>query len=246
MQINLNRRQIGLAALAGAIGPAVAPKIARAAQTAPAVQKLPVPPPDVGVQVAVLIDQNVTEIDFIGPWEAFSSTGGGKDFGFELFTVSPEGGRVKTSGNGERLARYSLADAPKPNVVVIPAQGGSRSEGPTTGPKVEWLKRVAPAADVILSVCTGNFLMARTGLLDGREATTHHGFYDEFETAFPKVRLARGRRFVDNGHVVSAGGLTSSIDGALHVIHRYFGDAEAARVAEWMEHDGDGWRTGLR
>jgi transcriptional regulator GlxA family with amidase domain len=80
--------------------------------------------------------------------------------------------------------------------------------------KVEWLKKIAPDADIVMSVCTGAFLLARTGLLDGLSATTHHDFFDDFEREFPKLKLIRGRRFVDNGKFVTAGGLTSGVDGA--------------------------------
>lgn len=87
-----------------------------------------------------------------------------------------------------------------------------------------------------MSVCTGAFQLARVGLLDGLPATTHHDFWDAFEKEFPKVRLQRGPRFVDNGRVATAGGLTSGIDLALHVVGRYFGEETAARTAAYMEH----------
>ena len=86
-----------------------------------------------------------------------------------------------------------------------------------------------------MSVCTGAFVLARTGLLDGREATTHHLFYDQFANEFPKVKLVRNRRFIDNGGIMSAGGLTSGIDGALHVVERYYGRAAALQTAAYME-----------
>lgn len=241
MDKSFNRRQLGSMAL-GAMALPVLGALARPGRAEPAKPQATASSP--AIPVAFLIDEQVTAIDFIGPWEAFQDAGYNQAFGFELYMVSPDGGIVNTTGGGEFKAKYSLADAPQPRVVVIPAQRGGLSPGDPR--KIEWLRHVFPNVDVVLSVCTGNFLMARTGLLDGLSATTHHGFYDQFEKMFPQVRLMRDRRFVDDGKIVSAGGLTSSIDGALHVVDRYFGPQEAKRVAAWMEHDGDSWRTGVR
>jgi transcriptional regulator GlxA family with amidase domain len=93
-----------------------------------------------------------------------------------------------------------------------------------------------------MSVCTGAFQLARTGLLDGLQATTHHHFYDAFAKEFPQVKLHRGLRFVDNGHIASAGGLTSGIDLALRIVERYFGHGVAQQTADYMEYTGQGWK----
>jgi transcriptional regulator GlxA family with amidase domain len=77
-------------------------------------------------------------------------------------------------------------------------------------------------------------------------ATTHHDFYDMFEKDFPRVHLVRNRRFVDNGKFITAGGLTSGVDAALHVISRVCGESVARTTAVYMEHDSNGWMSGLR
>jgi transcriptional regulator GlxA family with amidase domain/YHS domain-containing protein len=130
---------------------------------------------------------------------------------------------------------YTFANAPPPKVIVIPAQQG-RSEA-----TLAWIRKSAAAADVTMSVCTGAFLLARTGLLAGKAATTHHGSYSQFEMQFPDVRLKRGARFVDEGGLASAGGLSSGIDLAMHVVERYFGRDRADHTADYMEYQGRGW-----
>jgi transcriptional regulator GlxA family with amidase domain len=93
-----------------------------------------------------------------------------------------------------------------------------------------WLQKVAgdSANEVVMSVCTGAFKLAGAGLLDGKPATTHHGYYDEFEKYFPKVKLQKDARFVrSDERVFTSGGLTSGIDLALHVVELYFGRATA-------------------
>ena len=92
-----------------------------------------------------------------------------------------------------------------------------------------------------MSVCTGAIELAKTGLLDGKSATTHHASYIYFAKTFPQVNLKRGFRFVDEGNVASAGGLTSGIDLALHVVERYFGHHAALDTAYVMEYQGRGW-----
>lgn len=93
-----------------------------------------------------------------------------------------------------------------------------------------------------MSVCTGAFLLAKTGLLAGKAATTHHGFYSQFAMEFPDIQLKRGFRFVEAGdNLASAGGLTSGIDLALRVVERYYGHAVAERTAFFMEYQGKGW-----
>ena len=89
-----------------------------------------------------------------------------------------------------------------------------------------------------MSVCTGAFILAQTGLLDGKTATTHHGSYDDFEAMYPAIRLVRGKRFVEHEHVATAGGLTSGIDLALRVVERYLGQAGARATTRYLEYSG--------
>ncbi|MDO1558016.1 DJ-1/PfpI family protein [Brevundimonas sp. 2R-24] len=207
----------------------------------------PLPRPQGPIRVAFLLDEQATMIDFAGPWEVFQDVfADHRNPSFELQVVAPTAEPIRVTGGMIITPTYSLDTAPQPHVVVIPAQAGGVRPGPTTDVKVAWLRQVYDQAHVIMPVCTGAFLMARTGLLDGRSVTTHHNFYDRFTEQFPQVNLLRGRRFVDSGNLVSAGGLTSGIDSALHVVARYFGEDMAAAVAEYMEHDSAGWRTGVR
>lgn len=215
------------------------------AQTQSRADIAPLPAHDGPVPVAYLMDEGAVMIDFAGPREAFSN-GAPSGAGFDHYIVAPSREPIRTWGGMVIVPDYTLADAPAPKVVVIPAQGDGRQGASTTPAKVEWLRHVAPHADIILSVCTGAFLLARTGLLDGLDATTHHGSFDQFEQQFPNVRLMRGRRFVDNGKFVTAGGLTSGIDGALHVVARYYGLDAARQAAEWMEYESNGWLSGMQ
>jgi transcriptional regulator GlxA family with amidase domain len=107
-----------------------------------------------------------------------------------------------------------------------------------------WLKKTSATADLVMSVCTGAFVLGEAGLLAGKRATTHHDFHDRFAERFPDVKLERRLRFVESApNLATAGGLTSGIDLALHVVERYFGRETAQRTAAYMEYQGRGWIT---
>lgn len=209
-------------------------------------------PTDGPIKVAFLLGEGATMIDFSGPWEIFQDVmigGNGKPIHshqgmmsdpqlsqpFQLYTVAVSKAPVEVSGGMKITPDYAFADAPKPNVIVIPAQR-STPEG------IEWLKKTAPQTDVTMSVCTGAFLLAHTGLLDGGKATTHHWFQDDLEKQFPNVKVQRGVRFVENGKASTAAGLTSGIDLALHIVERYFGRDMAVATAEYMEYESSRWK----
>lgn len=194
------------------------------------------------IDVAVLLSEGATIIDFCGPWEVFQDVAiGGPHTSpdhrmpFRLYTVGERQDPIRASGGMRIVPDYTLESAPKPQVVVIPAQGG-RSEAIRN-----WIVRTHETADVTLSVCTGAFLLASTGLLKGKAATTHHDFYDRFASTFTDVELRRGLRFVEHGKLMTAGGLSSGIDAALRIVERYFGRETAQQTATYMEYQGRGW-----
>jgi transcriptional regulator GlxA family with amidase domain len=232
--------------LAGAAWVATGLATGRDAAATTEVSRLLAPPDK--IPVAFVLDDGATVIDFAGPWETFQDAIVGSHPGFQLFTVAPRN-IIQTTGNSSRQGMTGLtltvdhvfSDAPQPRIIVMGAQSGRNDST-----KLDWIRRMAPGADVVMSVCTGAFLLANTGLIDGLSATTHHDFYDSFEKSFPKVKLLRDRRFVDNGKFVSAGGLTSGIDASLHVISRYFGNDCARDTARYMEHSSTEWLSGVR
>lgn len=183
------------------------------------------------IRVAFAISQSSNVIDTTGPWEVFQDTvGPGGDDAFELFTVAASRSPVRLTGGLQVVPDHTFADAPQPDVVVVPAMRAS--------PELHaWLRRVAPRVDVLMSVCTGAFQLAAAGLLDGLPATTHHDFWDSFASRHPQVLLRRGERFVESSpRLATAGGLTSGIDLALRVVERYFGREAAKRTATYMEY----------
>jgi transcriptional regulator GlxA family with amidase domain len=213
-------------------------KVGAASGATAAGHKLTPPPDNTPVPVAFVLTDGSTVIDFTGPWEVFQDAGGpdGIDH-FKLFTVGPSKDPIHTSGGMTIIPDYTFDNAPPARIVVIPAQRGD--------PKLaDWLRSRDKDADVVMSVCTGAFQLGKAGLLDGKPATTHHNFYGDFEKSFPKAKLVKGSRYVQSDEVIyTAGGLTSGIDLALHVLVEYFGRDFAQRTADYMEYQGTGWYT---
>jgi transcriptional regulator GlxA family with amidase domain len=198
------------------------------------------------MSVAFVLTDGATMIDFAGPWEVFQDVmipQPGKPMSmddhimpFELFTVGASREPIRTSGGMTVVPDHTFADAPHADIVVVGAQRG--------GPGLkEYLQKSRTQSKTVMSVCTGAFKLADAGLLAGKQATTHHDFFDAFAKRYPDVKLARDQRFVQADPVVfSAGGLTSGIDLALHVVELYYGRETAERTATYMEYTGTRWR----
>jgi transcriptional regulator GlxA family with amidase domain len=195
------------------------------------------PPADGAIPVAFLLSENAVVIDFAGPWEVFETVHvpGPMPHPFQLYTVAETTAPIHASGGMTIVPNYSLASAPPPKVIVIPAQSDPNDA------VIAWLRNATRTTDVTMSVCTGAFLLAKTGLLSGKAATTHHGAYTELAMTFPDIWVKRGARFVESGNLASSGGLSSGIDLALHVVERYFGHAVALNTADNLEYQGLGW-----
>ena len=195
-------------------------------------------PPDKGqIPVAFLISDGAVVIDFCGPWEVFQDTmiPGNEQMPFHLYTVAETKKPIRTSGGMQIVPDYTIQNAPPPKVIVIPAQS---SRSPAV---LEWIRKSSQSSDVTMSVCTGAFVLAKTGLLNGKTATTYHGAFGRFAMEFPDIQLKRGARFVENGNLATAGGLSSGIDLALRVVERYYGREVARKTAYNMEYQGEGW-----
>jgi putative intracellular protease/amidase/YHS domain-containing protein len=189
-----------------------------------------------GIPVAFPISHGAVVIDFCGPWEVFQdATAMDAKGGFQLYTVAEKSDPIETSGGMRIMPNYTFENAPPPKVIVIPAQNGD------SDPMIRWIRESAKKADVTMSVCTGAFVLAKTGLLSGKAATTHHNAYTDLAMQYPDIQVKRGYRFVEEGKIATAGGLTSGMDLALRVVERYYGREKAANTALTMEYQGKGW-----
>jgi transcriptional regulator GlxA family with amidase domain len=182
--------------------------------------------------VAVFVHEGVELLDFAGPAEAFAAVEGAQTF--QVYTVSTTEADITSQGFLTIKPKYTLAKCPKPDVIVLP--GGNTGIPLRDERVIQWIKKSEGEAEVVMSVCTGAFLLAKADLLDGKEATTHWGSIDALKKSAPKTKVHADRRFVDNGKIVTCAGVSAGIDGALHVIKRLCGKQAAQDTARYMEY----------
>lgn len=187
-------------------------------------------------KVAIIVFDDVEVLDFAGPFEVFSVTDelNGYDL-FDIEVVSPTGGII-TAKNGLSVnADGAILDVESVDILIVPGGAGIRMLLDRSDVK-DWIRRIAEGADMVLSVCTGSMLLAEAGLLRNLQATTHHSVLDEFAAMAPDTEVARDVRFIDNGKVVTAAGISAGIDMSLYVIERILGRDAADRTAAYMEY----------
>lgn len=187
------------------------------------------------MNVAIFIFQGVEILDFGGPAEVFQATSTDSGQAFNVYIVAASMGPVLSQKFITVVPQYTIADCPAPDIIVLP--GGSTKSSLENPRVIEWVQTAAKRDAVIMSVCTGAFILAKAGLLDGKEATTWYGRIDDLRNAAPKTKVHAGTRFVDNGNIVTTAGVSAGIDGALHIVARLYGKDVAAGTAKYMEYD---------
>jgi len=187
--------------------------------------------------VAIVVYENAQPLDWTGPYEVyhdaarFGAVGGVP--AFNVYIVSKTSAPLNLQGLTV-TPTYSIADAPKPDIVMFP---GGPSDKVYDDPEFfAWAEKASREAEIAQSVCTGAFVLGKAGFLDGLEVTTFHGAIESLQRTYPKAAVKAGRRFVDNGHVVTTAGISAGIDGSLHVVARLLGRRVADQVATYMEY----------
>jgi putative intracellular protease/amidase len=150
-----------------------------------------------------------------------------------VYTVGELAEPVQSQGFLTVKPQYTIADCPKPDIVVIP--GGHTNILLRSPTFMAWIGARAKDTDILFSVCTGAFVLAHAGLLDGLEATTHESSISGLKE-FPRIKVRENRRVVDNGKIVTTAGVSAGIDGALHLVARLCGRETAKQTATFMQY----------
>lgn len=186
--------------------------------------------------VAILLFDEVEVLDFAGPFEVFAVTDELRGSNtFNVFTMADGVGTVRARHGLKVVPHFSLEDCPPPQVLIIPGGFGTRAllRKPAM---LEWLRIRVRAAELTMSVCTGALVLAQLGLLNGLRATTHHECLDLLRELAPGAEIMENERFVDNGSILTAAGISAGIDCSLHVVQRLCGGEAATATARYMEY----------
>jgi transcriptional regulator GlxA family with amidase domain len=192
--------------------------------------------------IGIFVFNDVEVLDFAGPYEVFTcATRVGDKLtpgGVAPFRVRTIGASLAPLRARAGLAVHPEADfasAGKIDVLIIP--GGVVTAELAKPEVIAWIGAMAPDCELVASVCTGAFLLAQAGLLDGQDATTHWDDIADLRTAYPQVRVRTDRRWIDNGRVITSGGISAGIDMSLHLVERLAGRELALGTARQMEYD---------
>jgi len=190
--------------------------------------------------VAILLFNDVEVLDFAGPFEVFSVTAELNNYEcFTVYTVAEKPEAI-TAVNGLSVnPRYCFVNCPRPDILIIPGGIGSRTA--MNNPRiVEWVKASSQQAELVLSVCSGARILAKSGLLDGLVATTHREVIAHLRELAPHATIRENVRFVDTGKIMTSGGISAGIDLSFHVVEKLLGAETAAKTARYMEYNRGG------
>ena len=200
--------------------------------------------------VAILLFNEIEVLDFAGPFEVFGVAGrrvGDAPFHehpFQVFTVAERG--PVYARNGLTISpTYLLNDHPKADIIVVPGGGGYHADGTPFGSRREmdnptvlnWISRTAQTAELVLSVCTGAFMLGQAGLLENLSATTHFMAADAFQSLNPTTTVLADERYIDTGKIITSAGISAGIDMSLYVVGRLLGREVADETARYMQYD---------
>ena len=189
------------------------------------------PVTDTRRKVAVLIFNGVEIIDSMGPYELFGAAN------YNVYTVAETKDPITSAMGLSVVPKYTFADAPQPDVLVVP--GGGVRGAQNNAAVLKYITEATAGAQHTMSVCNGSFILASAGLLDGLTATSTYGNVLRLHEQFPKVKVVGDQRFVDNGKIITTAGLSAGMDGALHVIAKLDGEERARQVALGEEYHWD-------
>lgn len=185
-------------------------------------------------RIGIYLFDGAEELDAIGPWEVLAYwTRIWPDDGWEVLTYSADGEGVACAKGLRVLVDHSWDSLPALDVVLVPGGAGTR-------PLVQdeaVLEHVRAAAPLTTSVCTGALVLAAAGLLSGRPATTYWSCFDELLALDPTVQPRPDDRWVDDGDVITAAGVSAGIDMALHLVRRVVGQQRAREVRKGIQYD---------
>lgn len=187
--------------------------------------------------IGILIFNDVEVLDFAGPFEVFNVANeiAGENI-FNVFTIAETSSAISARNGLRVIPDCSINTCPAIDILIIP--GGNGRKFQMNNPVItDWVKMIFDELEMLLTVCTGVFIAGKAGILNVKEATTHHGSYEEFEKNFPHINLVKYVKYVDSGKIVTSGGISAGINMSLNVVNKLIGEGYGEKVAAHMEYN---------
>jgi len=186
-------------------------------------------------RVGIVLFEGAEELDWAGPWEVFTMATMGRD-DLTVGTVAQTAGPVRCAKGLRVLPDHSFEDCPKLDLVLVPGGQGTRAEVKNEV-LLEWLGEVARGCQWVTSVCTGSLLLHGAGLTAGKRITTHWAFVSTLRELAGDAEVLEGVRYVRDGNLVTAAGVSAGIDMALWLVGQIWGVEHARWTQRFMEYD---------
>ena len=188
------------------------------------------------LKIGIIIYQNVAEMDFVGPLEVLSDVNKIQESSTEVYLIAQTKDVIKAFNGMMILPAYDFSSAPDLDVLVVPGGKGRMTEMYNPFMR-EFILRQEKCAKYITSVCTGAFILAEAGLLNGKKATTFHHALKELD-AYPAISIEK-KKIVDAGRIITAAGVTSGLELGFYLLKILFDEKLAKEVASFMEYEVD-------
>ncbi|HEY8152704.1 MAG TPA: DJ-1/PfpI family protein [Myxococcota bacterium] len=183
----------------------------------------------------ILLFEDAEELDFAGPWEVFTLAAR-KEQGDRVVTIAPMPGPVRCAKGLRVIPDHGFEGAPALDVLLVPGGQGTRRE--VSNPVViDWLRKTAARCRFVTSVCTGSLLVAGAGLAVGKRITTHWAFVETLRQRGDGATVVDGVRYVRDGNLVTAAGVSAGIDMSLWLVGQLYDVAHARNVQRLMQYD---------
>ncbi len=185
--------------------------------------------------IGMLLFEDLEELDLVGPWEVFTMASMDMD-DVKVVTIAEQAEPVRCAKGLRLVPDHSFETAPPLDMVLVPGGQGTNTEveNPVL---IDWLRKTGSSCRWITSVCTGALLLQECGFLDGKRATTHWGFIETLRKRAPEVEVLENVRYVNDGNVVTAAGVSAGIDMALWLVGQIWDIERARRTQRFMQYD---------
>lgn len=187
------------------------------------------------MNIGIYIYEDAEVLDFSGPFEVFSTANrlsSDKDH-FNVFLISQKNEPVMARGGYSINPHYDFSSHPEVDTLIV--VGGVHTKELNKKDVIKWVANTAEKANIVASVCTGAFILAKAGLLSGLNVTTHWEDIQDLRDSYPALSVLESVRWVDEGKFVTSGGISAGIDMSLHLVSRVSGIGLAEKTAKQME-----------
>lgn len=187
------------------------------------------------MEIGILLFDRVEELDFIGPYEIFAAAQDNRPDDLNVATFAMQEGPVMGNKRMRFLPHAICADAPQLDVLLVPGGNGSR-QAALESDLVEWVSKQAAGCKWVTSVCTGTYILAAAGLLEGRRITSHHASLDDQREKGHGAEILDNVRYVRDGNVVTSAGVSAGIDMSLWLLGQLTSPAFAREIQQYVEY----------